>query len=102
MKFPAVEDIPEIETSRVDIKKLDPFLYDALDATRFALRHWKNFKVMPPPYDESDLIAMLRTQMDLFAVTHKSIRILLRRAYREPDKRLIRMPENRMPVTTSM
>jgi hypothetical protein len=89
MKFPAVEDIPDIETSRVNISKLDPFLYDAINATRFALRHWKNFKVMPPPHDESDLIAMLRTQMDLFAVTHKSIRILLRRAYREPDKRLI-------------
>jgi hypothetical protein len=89
MRFPAVEDIPDIESSRVNIKKLDPLLYDGVDATRFALRHWNNFKVMPPSNEESDLIALLRVQLDLFAVTHKSIRILIRRAYRQPDKKLI-------------
>jgi hypothetical protein len=64
MKFPAVEDIPDIETSRVDIKKLDPFLYEAVDSTRFALRHWKNFKARPPVRDEADLISLLRTQLE--------------------------------------
>ena len=44
---------------------------------------------MPPKRDERDLIALLRMQLDLFAVAHKSIRMLLRKAYREPDKRLI-------------
>jgi len=89
MKFPAVEDIPDIETSRVNIKKLDPFLYDAVDATRFALRHWNNFKITPPDDEEAELISTLRMHLELFEVTHRSIRILLRRAYRLPDKRLI-------------
>ena len=89
IKFPPVEDIPDIETSRVNIKTLDPLLYGAVEATRFALRHRHNFKVAPPAHEEAELIALLRMQLDLFAITHKSIRILLRRAYREPDKRLI-------------
>ena len=89
MRFPAVEDIPDIDTKRVNIKTLDPLLNTIVENTRFALRHRHNFKVMPPLYFESELIALLRTQLTLFAVTHKSIRILLRRAYREPDKRLV-------------
>lgn len=36
---------------------------------------------MPPKRDERDLIALLRMQLELFAVTHKSIRMLLRKAY---------------------
>jgi|GEM_PF-5810675 len=88
-KFPIVEDIPDIESSRVNIKILDPLLYSATQSTQFALRHLNNFKVIPPQRDEKDLIAFLRMQLELFAVTHKSIRALLRKAYREPDKRLI-------------
>jgi hypothetical protein len=89
IKFPTVEDIRDIETSKVNIKTLDPLLYSATESIRFALRHLNNFKVMPPKRDERDLIALLRMQLELFAVTHKSIRALLRKAYREPDKRLI-------------
>ncbi len=89
IKFPTVEDIPDIETSKVNIKILDPLLYGATESTHFALRHLNNFKVTPPKRDERDLIALLRMQLELFAVTHKSIRMLLRKAYREPDKRSI-------------
>jgi len=87
LKFPAVEDIAGIETSRVNINTLDPFLYSALDSMRYALKRQNNFKKRATYV--SELITSLRTQLDLFAITHKSIRILLRRAYREPDKRLI-------------
>ena len=90
MKFPAVEDIPDIpdiETGRVNIKKLDPLLYDAVESMRFAVRQRNNFKIKSDY--ERELITFLRTQLRLFAITHKSIRILLRRAYREPDKTLI-------------
>jgi hypothetical protein len=84
IKFPTVEDIPDIETTKVNIKILDGPLKSIIENTRFALRQRNNFKVMPPSYFESELIALLRTQLELFAITHKSIRILLRRAYREP------------------
>ena len=87
MKFPSVEDIPGIETSRMNINTIDPFLYSAVESVRFALKHRNNFK-RKADY-ESELIGTLRIQLDLFAVTHKSIRILFRRAYREPDKRLL-------------
>lgn len=87
MKFPAVEDIPDIETSRVNIKTLDPLLYSGVESVRFALRHRNNFK-LKADY-ESELITFLRNQLALYSITHKSIRILLRRAYREPDKTLI-------------
>ena|SRR6266540_5961698 len=76
IKFPTVEDIPDIETSNVNIKILDSLLYGATESTRFALRHLNNFKVAPPKRDERDLIALLRMQLELFAVTHKSIRML--------------------------
>jgi hypothetical protein len=89
MKFPAVEDIPNIETSRVNVKTIDPLLYDTVNSLLFSLKHRNNFKVMPTAHHERNLVAILRTQIDLFSITHKSIRILLRRAYREPDKRLI-------------
>ncbi|MBC7931985.1 MAG: hypothetical protein H7Z38_15615 [Rubrivivax sp.] len=87
MPYGPVEDIPGIETSRVNIKKLDPFLYSAIESTRFALRHRYNFKKRTD--QESELITILRIQLSLYSITHRSIRILLRRAYRDNDKTLI-------------
>ena len=76
MKFPAVEDIPDIETLACQyFSDLIPRPYDAVDAVRFALRHWNNFKVKPPAIEESDLIAMLRIRLELFAVTHQEQRV---------------------------
>lgn len=39
MKFPAVEDIRDIETSRVNIKTLDPLLYSAIETTTFICQY---------------------------------------------------------------
>lgn len=87
MPYSPVEDIPGIETSKVNIKTLDPLLYDVIESVRFALRHRYNFKKQTN--EESALISTLRTQLSLYSITHKSIRILFRRAYREDDKTLI-------------
>jgi hypothetical protein len=43
MPYSPVEDIPGIETSKVNIKTLDPLLYSAIESTRLALKHRYNF-----------------------------------------------------------
>jgi hypothetical protein len=83
MPYSPVEDIPDIETSSVNIKKRDPLLYEVIESTRFALRHRYNFKKRTT--EESTLIAILRSQLLLYKTTHKSIRLVLRHAYREKD-----------------
>jgi hypothetical protein len=87
MPYTAIEDVPGIETSAVDAKELDAMLYSVIDATRFALRHRYNFKKAVS--DESALISILRSQLLLYKTTHKSIRTVLAKAYKDDDFTLI-------------
>lgn len=87
MPYSPVEDIPGLDSAKVNIRKLDPFLYDTVESVRFALKHRNNFKKLTR--EDSEIITTLRTQLSLYAITHKSIRILFRRAYRDDDKTLL-------------
>ena len=85
--YQPVEDVPDIETRRVDIRKRDPQLFSVLESTRFALHHQYNFR--KATNQESSLISILRSQLLLYKTTHMSIRVILARAYRQKDYTLV-------------
>lgn len=80
MAYEAVEDIPDIESLRVDFRKLNPLMRDVLITTKTALGHRYNFKRTPD--DESELLNFLKHQLDIYGSTHNSIHALLRFAIR--------------------
>lgn len=80
MAYEPVEDIPDIETIRVDIRKLNPLMSDVLTSTNIALNHRYNFKRTPD--DESELRNFLKHQLHVYASTHNSIHTLIRHALR--------------------
>jgi hypothetical protein len=80
MPYKPVKDVPGIETNKINIKKLDPVMYEVIDATRLALRHRYNFK--KKVREESELISILRSHLILYKTTHQSLRIILAKAYR--------------------
>jgi hypothetical protein len=87
MPYSAVEDVPGVEVRSVDANDLDAMLYSALEAVRFALRQRGNFK--RALRSESELISILRSQLLLYETTHKSIRVILARAYESDNFSLI-------------
>jgi hypothetical protein len=87
MPYQPVEDVPDIETKAINIKKLDPIMYEAIEATRFAVRHRYNFK--KKVREELELISILRSQLLLYKSTHQSLRIILGKAYRTKTYSLV-------------
>src|SRR5438067_735479 len=62
-------------------------MVSVIDSTRFALRHRYNFKKQTN--QESSLVFILRSQLLLYQTTHRSIRVILSRAYRAKDWSLV-------------
>lgn len=87
MRYKPVEDVPGIENSALDAKELDPMMYGVIEAVRFALKHRDNFK--KDVAGQSELISILRSQLLLYKTTHKSLRVVLARAYEDEDYALI-------------
>jgi hypothetical protein len=79
--YEPVEDIPDIETSSINIKTFDPQVYEVIEATRFAIRHPANLKKRND-YDR-ELVGFLDSHLTLFKLTHGSLRVLLGHAYRK-------------------
>lgn len=82
MPFDPVEDIPDLETKGVHIKKMDRAMNSLVNNTRFALKS-KNLRRKSK--DDKDLVRLLSDHLALYTTCHKSIRILLRYAYRNKD-----------------
>lgn len=87
MAYKAIADVPGIETSAVDIKELDTMLVRVIETTRVALKHRYNFRRRV--IRESELISILHSQLILYSKTHKSLRLILARAYDEEDYAII-------------
>jgi hypothetical protein len=87
MPYEPVDDVPGVETNAVDAKELDPMMSSVIEAVRFALRHTHNFKTEPP--NGLELISILRSQLLLYETTHKSLRLVLARAYDKKDYSIV-------------
>jgi len=74
--YEPVEDIPGIETNKLDFRMINPLMHEVLTTTRIALKRRYNFKKQTA-YDR-ELSTFLEGQLLVFASTHASIHILLR------------------------
>lgn len=83
MPYAPIDDIPDIETSGVHIKKLDAAMASVVENVRFALIKPSNLKSHSK--DDKELVQLLQDLLLVFLTTHESIRVLLRRAYRRGE-----------------
>jgi hypothetical protein len=81
LPYESVEDIVDIETSRVDFRKINSLMKEVLSTTRLALKHPYNFKKRLDWEDE--LRQYLRNQLLIYETTHDSIHVLLKFALRK-------------------
>ena len=88
MRYSPVEDVAGIETGRIDILKRDSQMLSVIQATSCALQHRDNFRKTITS-QESSLIYILRSQLILYETTHRSMRVILGRAYRKKDYSLV-------------
>jgi hypothetical protein len=80
MRFPPVEDIPDIETKSVNINKLDKEMHRLIEDVRFAVTHHDALSRR-----SRELVSSLDDLLVQHQYTHKSMRLLLRHAYRNAD-----------------
>ncbi|MFL6209834.1 MAG: hypothetical protein ACJ74W_13340 [Pyrinomonadaceae bacterium] len=80
MRFPPVEDIPDIDTTSININKLDRQMNELIQDVRFAVTHDHNLRRRC-----RELSSSLDDLLVQHLHTHESMRILLRRAYRQAD-----------------
>lgn len=81
MPFDPVEDIPDIETKSVHIRTMDLAMKSVVNNARFALKATN----LRRSSKDKDLVRLLRDHLSLYTTAHRSIRILLRYAYRNKD-----------------
>jgi len=87
LRYEPVEDIPNIETKRVDFRELNLLLRNVLTTTRIALN--QNYNLKHPPDEPRELRSLLKSQLLIFASTHDSIHILIGRALRKKQYPLV-------------
>jgi len=80
MRFPPVEDIPNIETVSIDINELDNEMHTLLRDVRFAITHNPELSRR-----SRELVSSLDDLLLQQSYTHQSMRLLLRHAYRKED-----------------
>jgi len=83
LPFAPVTDIADIETHKIDVRKVDVVMYRLLMDTRFTLLHAENLK--KHTYYDKELSSFLKGQLALFASTYKTIRIILKDVYRKKE-----------------
>ncbi|MDD5749130.1 MAG: hypothetical protein PHP64_08865 [Actinomycetota bacterium] len=81
MVFKPVEDIPNIETASLNARKVDDEMRDLINIVRTALKN--------QPGLNEELKQVLRNHLSLFGVSHKSIRLIIARAFKKKDYPLI-------------
>ncbi len=83
LPFAPIADIADINTHKIDVRKVDAVMYHVLVDTRFTLLHAANLK--KHTYYDKELLSFLKGQLALFATTYKTIRIILRDVYRKEE-----------------
>ena len=81
--FGPVEDIPNIEGRGISLPKFDKEMTRMIENCSFAIRSASNLKKKSK--EEREVCRLVSDHLNLFVSTHKSLRILLRRAYRQAD-----------------
>lgn len=81
--FGPVEDIPNIEGRGISLPKFDKEMTRMIESCSFAIRSASNLKKKSK--EEREVCRLVSDHLNLFVSTHKSLRILLRRAHRQAD-----------------
>lgn len=83
MPYAPVEDIPNLEKLKVDIRKLTPLMHEVIATTRLALNHRYNYR-RRFDYDD-ELQNFLKNQLLIYSTTHNSLHILLKHVVSKED-----------------
>lgn len=80
MRYSPVKDISGLDKSSTNLKKVQPWIFEIVHATRFTLKHPRNLK--RACRHDRELLGTLDDYLALFELTHNSLRLLIKQANR--------------------